>query len=242
MESSALIDAHCHLNLFEDPKTIIREAMNAGVKALICSGDSAKDCLACLDLADAKTVFATIGIGPDFAKEDFSFIDKLEQLARQNDGKVVGIGEIGLDAKVESTSGAQVQEAAFAKQIEIANSLRLPIVIHSRNRLERVMAILEEHKPYKAMFHFFEGTASQAKELAEKGYYISIPARLNSERKKIISTISISSIVVETDSPVAGKSPVEIVGLVDEIAKIRNVDKEAVASGIAQNIRNLFNI
>ncbi|MEM3212164.1 MAG: TatD family hydrolase [Candidatus Micrarchaeaceae archaeon] len=238
------IDAHCHLNLFSEPKKTIIDSAASGVSMLVCSGDSAKDCAECISLADMKYVFATIGIGPDFACKDAPFVNEIKQIALANKKKVVGIGEIGLDVHTADSGICNMhsQESVFTKQIEVANGLGLPIVVHSRGTIDRVIEIVHKERPAKAMFHFFEGNEAQAKELADEGYIISVPPFLDKRRKKIISLLDINNIAVETDSPVAGKSPAEIVKLVDEIAKIKNLDKEAVANGIAQTIRNLFGI
>ncbi|MEM3781477.1 MAG: TatD family hydrolase [Candidatus Micrarchaeaceae archaeon] len=238
------IDAHCHLNLFDSPLKAMAESEVAGVDAVVCSGDSAKDCAECLSLADSKRIFATIGIGPGYACKDFEFIRRLEELASTNKGKVVGIGEIGLDLGVARSGICDMgaQENAFIKQIETAKSLDLPVVVHSRNTIKRVIEIMRSERPAKAMFHFFEGNEEQAKELAAYGYVISIPPFLDRRRKNIISLLELNNIVVETDSPAAGRSPAEAVKLVGEIAKIKGISQETAARKIAQTIRNLYGI
>ncbi|MGC8676068.1 MAG: TatD family hydrolase [Candidatus Micrarchaeia archaeon] len=244
MQNVEFADAHCHLNLFEDPAKAVEEAIAAGVGLLVCSGDSAKDNTECLKIAEAKHVFSTIGIGPDFACKDLRFIDSIKNLALANKPKVVGIGEIGLDTKIadQGICDMKTQEAAFVRQTRIAKELQMPAVIHARGALDLAIEILVREAPQKAMFHFFEGNAEQALYVAEKGYLVSLPPFVNRERKRIISTLDIKSIVVETDSPVAGKSPQDVIKLVNEIAKIKNIDAETAARKITQNIRNLFSI
>jgi len=237
----AFADAHCHLNLFENPRQTISDAIKQGVQIMVCAGDSAKDSSECIDLCDGSHVFSVIGIGPDFAVSDSWFIDKLEELIRQNKGKIVGIGEIGLDTKLTGID-THLQEEVFIKQVQVAQSLNVPVVIHSRGSLSRVVNLLHSTDIKKAMFHYFEGTDVEAMALASEGYLISIPSAINSRMKRVIKALDINNIVSETDSPIVGKSPFEVVKVVDEISKIKNIDKEVVARAITQNIRNLFSI
>ncbi len=235
-----LVDAHCHINLVEKPKELIKVAVANGVAAMICSGDSSKDCEECIELADAKHVFATIGIGPDFACKEESYVDTLEEMIRKYKGKIVGIGEIGLDAKVDCE--LKIQEEVFKAQIDIAKRLNMPIVVHSRQMMERVMNILQQSNVEKAMMHFFEGTEEQAAKLAEAGYLLSFPPLSSGRRNRIIKMLPLNNIVTETDSPFVGKDPTEVAKTLELISKIKGVSVEDVAYAIAQNIRNLFNI
>ncbi|MGC8629282.1 MAG: TatD family hydrolase [Candidatus Micrarchaeia archaeon] len=241
MADAVYADAHCHLAAFENPSGEISRAIEAGVSIMICSGDSINESEACIRLSDSKYVFATVGISPEFAKAEGALVSKIEGLAYSNKGKVVGIGEIGLDKKETLKNEISVQEDAFASQIMLAKEAKLPIVIHSRGMLQRVVEIVKGYGVERAMFHFFEGTAGEAMELAKR-YMISIPPNVNKERKRIISSLDIDNIVAETDSPFAGKSPTDVIRVIEEIAKIKGISVDNAADKITQNIRNLFNI
>ena len=235
-----LVDAHCHINLTKNPKEAISSALENGVAAIICSGDSLKDSEECIELADGKRIFATIGVGPDFACKETNYVEWLKEKIKENKGKVVGIGEIGLDAKVECN--VKKQEEVFRDQIKLAKEFGMPIVVHSRQMINRVIEILKEEKAEKAMLHFFEGDEKQASELASRGYFLSFPPLESSRRNRIIKMLSLSNIVTETDSPFAGKEPSDVLKAVEIIARIKGVSMESAADAITQNIRNLFNI
>lgn len=235
-----LADAHCHLALFAEPEQAIESARTKGIGLIITASDSVEESVTSIKLANGKDVFATIGISPEFAKQEEGRIEEIEELANSNRGKVVGIGEIGLDAKADAT--LEVQEKVFEAQLEIAKRLEMPVVIHSRGMLDRVIELIERAKPKAAMFHFFEGDELKATELARQGYYISIPPALTSKRKRIISALDLRNIVAETDSPVVGKAPEEVRKVIEQIASIKSLSFEYVAQQIAQNIRNMFSI
>ena len=236
-----LSDAHCHLNLFPDPHGTVREALEKGIRIIIATGESAKDSRECAELADGKNVFAVIGVGPDFADSDSGFVDEMEGLVRGN-RNIVGIGEIGLDVKVAESCSMEIQMEVFIRQVDLAMRLGLPIVIHSRGTLPEVAEILASRNARKAMFHFFDGDEMQAQILAAKGYVISIPPAETSKRKKVIKALSLNSIVAETDSPIVGKSPLDVVRVMDLIAKEKGIEAGSAARAITENIRTLFSI
>ncbi|MDE1874193.1 MAG: TatD family hydrolase [Candidatus Micrarchaeota archaeon] len=234
-------DAHCHLNLFENPADTVREAREKGVGTIITAGGSAKDNFECARIAEREGVFAVIGIGPDFATSDSGYVVEIEGLVR-NSMKIVGIGEIGIDTKVADKNSMELQRELFRKQVGVAKELNLPIVIHARGAVEEVANTIIEMQVRKALFHFFEGDEKQALELSKRGYLISIPPAMTGRRKRIINELGLSSIVVETDSPVVGKTPADVIGVCETIAKLKGVSLEEVAAKTTENIRSLFYI
>jgi len=240
-ETADLSDAHCHLNLFPDPKQTIRECAAHGMKVILATGGSMKDNLQVSGLTDAEMVFGIVGIGPDFVNE----VDQVEMLADLVKGnrKIVGIGEIGLDFKI-ATGQEQIekQKELFEKQILLAKELELPIVIHSRGSFNEVLRILDRHSVKRAMFHFFEGNGADAKELESRGYIMSVPPVENSKRKDAIRSISIKNVVVETDSPVVGKTPLDVKRSLEMIAKIREMGVSELAQVTTDTLREFFYI
>ncbi len=235
-----LIDAHCHLDLFEDYEIAIKDARMAGIRAIITSGGSRKSSLASIKIANEDNVFAVIGIDPQGYENDADFVSEIAKIIHSNK-KIVGIGEIGLDYKLPKVD-KELQKKVFVEQIEIAKKLDVPIVVHSRGAIEDVIKIVQEFEVNKAMFHFFEGNEVQAKELAERGYLISIPPIESSRRKRVINALGLSSIAVETDSPVVGKSPIDVIKTVGWIAEIKVSSFKDAAFVITQNVKKLFSI
>lgn len=241
-ESVELSDAHCHLNLFENPEGTLSDCALHGMRIILATGGSATDNVQVSALCDKEIVFGVIGISPDFAESEGYVVDDLAKLIKMNH-KIVGIGEIGLDFKVATTPKAvEIQKDIFERQLVIATELGLPVVIHSRGALKEVIGLLDTHKIKRAMFHFFEGNASDAKELEKRGYLMSVPPVENRNRKDAIAAIDLKNLVVETDSPVVGKSPLDVRKSLEMIGKIKGMSTAELAQITTENLRGFFYI
>lgn len=233
-------DAHCHLEMFRDPFQVVEDARKKGVGLIITAGSDATSNLKMLELSKG-TVYGVAGIDPEFASVDFRYIDELAELIRMN-RNIIGIGEIGIDSTKTGKASIEKQIEAFEKQIDIAKEMEMPIVVHSRKALEKVMEILERKEVEKAVMHFFEGTEEQARILAKKGYLISIPPGESGKRKRVIKTIELNSIVAETDSPAAGESPADVVKVIELIASLKGINPEEAGEAITKTIKDYFYI
>jgi TatD DNase family protein len=241
-EYPEVADAHCHLNLFEDPERIIREATERNVAFMVTAGGSNKDNLGALGMSSFDNVFAVVGIDPSFAAKESEHIAELDNMLRISN-KVVGIGEIGLDKKVaRNAKEYELQKKAFLMQIELAKNMDVPIVVHARNAIADVLDILEKSRVERAMLHFFEGSIEDAKRAERLGFLISIPPLDSKKRERAVKAVGIQSIVAETDAPVAGLRPIDVVKSVGIIAKAKNIAFAEAAFAITENIRKFFYI
>ncbi|MDP9180224.1 MAG: TatD family hydrolase, partial [Chloroflexota bacterium] len=142
-----LVDSHCHL---QDPKfgrdvdDVVRRATDAGVTAMVLVGYDMPSSRRAVEIADSfANVYAAIGVHPHDAKT-LRPAD-IEELARMADSsRVVAIGEIGLDL-YRNLSPRDEQDHAFQAQLELARSLRLPVVIHSRDADDETYAVLADY-------------------------------------------------------------------------------------------------
>jgi TatD DNase family protein len=232
-------DAHCHLNLFKDAKKVMMESRDMGVSTIITAGGCGKDNRENAELANIDGIFAVVGVSPDFSGSDAGEVDTLEKLVKSS-RKIVGIGEIGIDVKVAKGNSLELQEDIFTRQVRIAKDLGLPVILHSRGALDKVLGVLNREGVRGAMFHFFEGDEKQAVDIAAKGHFISIPPAETGKRKKVIKAVGLDSIVVETDSPIVGKTPADVIKVCEFIALIKGVGVEDVAARTTENIRRLF--
>jgi TatD DNase family protein len=235
-------DAHCHLNLFPDPAGTIAGAREKGVGLIVTAGGSDRDNEESIRIANAHPgVFAVIGISPDFSNSQSGSVRDLETLVRSS-SKVIGLGEIGLDAKAADKASMEIQTRVFREQLDVAKDLSLPVVVHARGALEETSRILEEKGVRNAIFHFFEGDEEQARLLSERGHLISIPPAETGRRKRVIKNTSLSNLVAETDSPVVGKTPADVLNVCRVMAEIKGVSLEDVAEATTENIRRHFYI
>jgi len=182
-----------------------------------------------------------VGISPDFSSSQPDSVRGLKGLVKGS-RSVVGIGEIGIDAKATDRASLETQRRVFSEQLDIAKDLDLPVVIHSRGAMDEIIHTLDEKGVRNAVFHFFEGDEAQAKRLSEMGHLISIPPVETGRRKRVIKNTSLNSIVAETDSPVVGKTPADVLDVCKGIAETKGASLEDVAEATTENIRRHFYI
>ncbi|MEM3228069.1 MAG: TatD family hydrolase [Candidatus Micrarchaeaceae archaeon] len=241
-EAIEATDAHCHLNLFEDNAEIVKASAKAGVGTIITAGSDLKSNFDNAKIAEGM-VFAVVGIDPEFALvEDYRSLEAIEKLLKSGN-HIVGVGEIGLDYK-KATSELQKerQQSFFKRQLEMAKDFDLPVVVHSRDALDEVLDTLERFDIKKAMLHYFEGGPEQAVKAASKGYLISVPPLASRKRDRAIRNISLERIVAETDSPVVGKTPADVLISIRNIAEAKGIGFGEVVSATTSNAKEFFYI
>ncbi|MGI0100778.1 MAG: TatD family hydrolase [Candidatus Micrarchaeaceae archaeon] len=235
-------DAHCHLDLISDSKTI-KDAIMDGVHTIVTNGVDTKSNMRSLELVDNRNIFAMLGVDPEHAGMSDEELEFNINTIRQNCGKIVGIGEIGLDyGIVKDTVLVERQKHVFEKFIELAEELRLPVSIHSRDALDDVIHIIEKSGLDSVHIHFFEGNVQQAKEVERLGYMISIPPLHSGKRSKVIKEIAIDNIMAESDAPVVGASPKDIDISIGMVAEIKKLEFAKAADLLNRNSKRFFRI
>ena len=232
-------DAHCHPDIFKDPAKMLAEARQAGVGTIIGAGGNADSNNALVELCEANGIFGVIGMDPSSNCSEDS-IKAIEEKIKTH-SKIIGIGEIGLDF-VKSGIAENLQKSIFSSQLELAEKLGIPVVIHSRGAIGAVIEMLQEYKTVRAMFHFFEGDEDTAISLASNGHVISFPPAKSPKRMRVASALEIKHIAIETDSPVVGKSPSDVIGVFESIAEAKKINVEDLADTVMENLRELFYI
>lgn len=158
------------------------------------------------------------------------------------------IGETGLDYKWAQTKGdVENERAVFSAMIALAEEMGLPLVIHSRNNpsdnevpTDAVEDIMEMTTGKQVVMHFFSGSAGQAARIVERGGYISVTSIRSKERRKVINTVPLDRLMVESDCPYVGRSPESVKEAVAYIAEVKGLDAAGVADATAANARKFF--
>ena len=179
-------------------------------------------------------------------------LEKVESLA--HDKKVVAIGEIGLDYHY-TKENINLQKQVFIKQIEIANKLNLPIVIHTREAVMDTLQILKEHSVNKkGIFHCCPLNVELIKEGLKLGFYISFSGNVTFKNAKnaeiCIETVPLDKLLIETDSPYMTpepyrgerNTPKNVKYVAKKIAEIKGVTAEEVARQTCENAKRIFEI
>lgn len=233
-------DAHCHLYMAEDIEKVLKNSQDCNVGLFLNTAINYDSSFKSAKLKlESKGVHNILGIAPDFSIVDIEKIHALEKLATN---AAVGIGEIGLDNKIIDSVPLEKQAKVFEEQLEIADRLNVPVVIHSRGMLNEIEKSLNEKNIKKAMFHFFEGNEIDAKRIEKKGYLISIPPLDSSRFKRVISAVDIESLVCETDFPAVGKTPCDVNRVIEKIAKIKSKEITFIGDKITETIKDYFGV
>ena len=233
-------DAHCHLDLFSDPERVASEARKGNVGIIITAGSNAESNLMNFRLAKGG-VYGVVGLSPDFASSDSAQIEHLAGFLKTN-RNIIGIGEIGLDATIISEVEMDAQIRAFEAQLDLAVDLHVPVVVHARKMIGEVIRILKEKSIENAVFHYFEGGEEEARTVEREGWLVSVPPVDSSRRRRALREIGIESIVAETDSPAVGKTPLDVIKVVSDIAVLKGVSTEEAGAETTKTIKEYFYI
>ena len=181
-------DSHAHYNderFDEDRDKLLKEIYDEGITKIINAGYSLESSKKAVEIAEKYDfIYATSGISPndidDFKERD---LEEIENLAKNK--KVVAIGEIGLDYHW-NTENKKLQKEVFISQIEIANRLNLPIVIHTREAIFDTLDILKNQiKCVKSgIFHCCPLNIDLVREGLKLGFYISFAGPITFKNSK----------------------------------------------------------
>ncbi len=249
-----LIDSHAHLEMKEfdsDRREVIERAGLAGVDCIITVGTNPGLSRKALSIArQYENVYATVGVHPhDVAGTTDEMFDDLKDLA--SDPKVVAYGEIGLDY-FRNISPREKQTEIFARQLELAGELKLPVIIHDRDAHDQTLAMVKSSGIRTGVFHCFSGDWTMARQCIDLGFYISVPGVVTFAKSKVLQEVvkqaPLDSILLETDCPYLtpvphrGKrnEPAFIVHTAKKVGEIRSMAWEEVADAAARNTRKLF--
>lgn len=210
-------DSHAHYDdskFDEDRNNVINEIYNEGVTKIISAGYSLNSSKYAINLAnDYKFIYATCGISPnDIPENETQFkiqLNELKDLSLNN--KCVAIGEIGLDY-YWNKENKEYQKRAFIEQINLANNLNLPIVIHCRDAVYDTLEILKKYNVNrKGVFHCCMLNRELIKEALKLGFYISFAGPITFKNSKnateIIKMVPDDRFFIETDSPYLSPEP-----------------------------------
>ena len=280
-----MIDTHAHVNFNafkDDSDEVIRRALQSDVW-LVNVGSQYTTSERAVEIAErySRGVYAAIGLHPihletklvkikvdkeeiefETREEDFDY-EKYKKLA-QTSSKVVALGEIGLDyyrrpkTKTKQAEFKEKQKQTFIKQLELAQKLNLPVILHCRMAHYDLITTLQHYNntTIRGVSHCFTGTLEEAKEYIKLGFYIGFNGLIFKKVEglpnveEIIREIPLEKILVETDCPYLSPPPYEnqrckplyVKYVAEKIAKIKNLSCEEAAKITTRNARELFGI
>jgi TatD DNase family protein len=248
-----LTDAHAHLGdpVFDaDRDAVIERARAAGVAAIVAVGETLADARRNLELAERHPELRPCaGLYPTYL--DPAQAEDVIALIRAERGRLVAIGEVGLDRWViEDEAERELQREIFGRFVELSKETGLPLNVHSRSAGHHAISFLLERGAEKVLLHAFDGKASHALAGAEAGYFFSVPPSIvrSEQKRKLAARLPLDRLLLETDSPVLGPTgeernePRNVRVSLTAISEIKGLGEQEVAEATAENARRLFGI
>jgi TatD DNase family protein len=255
-----MIDTHSHIYEPEfdtDREDVIRRAREAGVEQILLPNINAESIVPMLNLCHQHPgyCYPMLGLHPTEV-EPANYkqtLSNMQEMLEKPNHPFIAIGEIGLDYYWDK-SNEKEQEDAFRNQIEWAIKYQLPLVIHARSAHRRIVDIMAEYRdnlPY-GVFHCFGGTEEEASELLQfQGFMLGIGGVLtykNSNLSKVLTTVPLERIVLETDAPYLSPVPYRgkrnesayVTEVLQKVADIYNVSKQETESITNNNAKRVF--
>ena len=283
-----MTDTHCHLyfkDFDSDRHQMIERARKTGVSFFVQVGASLNDSRQAVELANQyDDMVASAGIHPHEAhkyaqvqssppKADQPWAEKfkvqnernltddiseLKQIAQRQGGKVIAVGECGLDFGKTGDIGddeKKAQIALFEAQIVLAQELKLPLIVHCRNAHKEVAQMIYDSgfKIHGAVIHCFTGNWDDAKRYLELGCFISFSGIVSFKKKaEAIQEAAVKTpldrLLIETDAPYLApephrgqrNEPAFVKNIIQSIADLRGISFEELEKATDQNARNIF--
>lgn len=250
-----LVDSHCHLNFPElaENLPVIKHAMQENkVGHALCISVTLPDFPQVLALAEAnENFYATVGVHPDYEDIAEPTVEELIRLADHS--KVIGIGETGLDY-FRLTGDLEWQRTRFRTHIRAAIACNKPLIIHTRNSAADTIRIMREEGAQQVggVMHCFTESLDVAMEAIALGFYISFSGIVTFKNatsiKDVAKHVPLNRILVETDSPYLAPMPFRgktnqpsyVKYVAEEVAKLRGISFDELASATTANFFNLF--
>ncbi len=253
-----LVDTHTHLYLphfSDDIEQVIENASRNHVKKMLLPNIDDESYSKMMDLHRRfpGQCLPMTGLHP--TSVDADYLDKLSWLELKfHTENFIAIGETGLDAHWD-TAFMKEQEDSFIIHLEWAKKYDLPVVIHSRKTMDKIIDILGARKGagLRGVFHAFSGSAEQAARIVDLGFKLGIGGVVtykNTGLVQVVKSLALEYLVLETDSPYLTPFPrrgqrnesANLLLIAEKIAVIKNIPVVDVARATTRNASGLFNL
>ena len=256
-----LFDSHCHLDdsvYDKDIHEVLHRMHAAGVESAMIVGTTLDRCHKAAAIAESTPgIYASVGIHPHDAKDcSEDTLKTLKDLSKRP--CILAWGEIGLDFN-RMYSPVDAQEKWLVRQLQIAENLKFPIILHERDSNGRLLEILKAHfrNGLKGVVHCFSGTGDELEQYLELGLCIGITGIVTLKERgepirKLAGLIPEDRILIETDAPYLTPSPERnktgrnepafVRSVLCRLADVRKEDPEGLAEKIWNNTCRLYSI
>ncbi|UXI00796.1 TatD family hydrolase [Photobacterium sp. TY1-4] len=261
-----MIDSHCHFDFtpFDaDPAGYLAKAHQAGVEALVIPSVGERNWQAVQALSRRfDSVYYALGLHPFFSAEHSeaslaSLAARLAQVAgegAQRDRKCVAVGECGLDFAI-AEADRDKQLWLLREQLILANTYRLPVILHCRKAFPELVALLKQHPPVAGgVYHGFSGSLAQAQQVVALGLKIGVGGTITYPRanktRNTVAALPLEALVLETDAPdmpVAGHQgepnrPDRLCHVMQSLVALRSESAQKIESVTCLTTTELFGL
>lgn len=246
-----LVDTHAHLcgpEFTHDLADVLARARDSSVGAVIAVGETLDDARRNVEMGDRHPmVRPAAGLYPTILDREQAAA--MHDFIRRHRSRLIAIGEVGLDFWVVADEQQQALQAEiFRGFVDLSGELDLPLNVHSRSAGRHAVALLMESGAKRVQLHAFDGKASAALPAVEAGYFFSIPPSVvrSRQKQKLVKQLPLSSLLVETDSPVLGpdpnvrNEPANLNLVIKAIAEIKGLPEQMVLEAISANTACLY--
>lgn len=253
LKEPLIFDTHAHYDderfeeFLDELLTSLNKTSVGGIITCGCDKKSSDKAMALSEKYDF--VYFAAGIHPG-NMDSGTKVSEIREIAKHK--KCVAIGEIGLDYYWTDDNKPE-QKEIFKAQLELANELSLPVIVHDRDAHADTLEILKEYKP-KGVIHSFSGSEEMAREIIKLGLYIGVGGVITFKNAKklpdVVKEIPIDKLLLETDAPyltpVPYRSKMNHSGMIylvaQKIAEIRNTQTNEILNQTFSNAKALFSI
>lgn len=256
------VDAHIHLSDSEykgKTSEIVEVTKQAGVVAIVSNSMDYETSKRSFELAEehAGLVYAALGIHPWNANElspnEFERTVGFMTIYGRDRKKVVAVGEVGLDPRYAKRKEQKEQQAkVFHGMLLVAETLNLPIIVHSRWSAPKILQILSSYKLNGVLWHWFTSPVEILPKIVERGDYVSEgpQAVLSPKIQEVVKYVPLENLLTETDGPVRYEglfkdkltTPAFIPEVVKAISEIKNISVTDAEEQIFRNFHEFFSL
>jgi len=248
------IDTHAHLADLPNEDSVFTRAKAAGLSGIVAVSASIPTIEGTLKLAIEHSgyVHAALGIHPtEFFNQD---LEASLEIIKTNEALCVAIGEIGLDywyKQVRKDRAQRDRQTEFyARQLELARDLDLPVSIHSRGAWRDCLRLAIKCGPGRGVFHWYSGPLDVLREILDAGYYVSCTPAVETSRELRSAMVEtpLERILTETDSPVWIRSlnrpsePSDVLMTLRHLSELKGTPQAEVESVTTRKAETLFSL
>ncbi|MCB9354255.1 MAG: TatD family hydrolase [Lewinellaceae bacterium] len=254
-----MIDTHAHLysgKFDPDRSEMVQRAIDAGVSRMYLPNIDAGsiDAMLALEAAFPEHCFAMMGlhpgsVQPDTYEQELALVEK-----HLGERAWAGVGETGIDLYWDKST-LDIQKISFARQIEWAKDLQLPVIIHSRESNEECLELVSAGQDgrLRGIFHCFSGTLEQAMRMIDLGFMLGIGGTLTYSKStlpEVLREVPLESIVLETDAPYLSPVPhrgkrnesAYVALVAEKLAEVKALTTEEIARATTRNALRMFGV